>query len=127
MYPSVHEGDLLLYYKPSKDYKVNDVIVYEVEGIKHIGRIAAGASARVDFTDNGRLLLDNQVSIAEEFYETYPNDDSQIKFPLTVPKGEFFVLSDYRVDTNSDSRSYGTLSSDMIKGVVITVVRRRGF
>ena len=44
---------------------------------------------------------------------------------LTLAEDEFFVLCDYREGAR-DSRYFGPVSEDEIKGKVITVVRRSG-
>ncbi len=127
MYPAVHEGDLLLYYRPNKEYKTNDVVVYEVDGVQHIGRIVAKGSSMVDFTESGTLLLDNEIATTESFYDTFKNNSAAFDYPFQVPENEFFILSDFRSDNSSDSRIFGSIPIDSIEGVIITSVRRRDF
>ena len=57
--------------------------------------------------------------------ETLPYTEG-ISFPLTVGEDEYFVLGDNRTNAH-DSRIYGTVSKEEIKGTVITLLRHRGF
>ncbi|WP_162624200.1 MULTISPECIES: S26 family signal peptidase [Blautia] len=45
---------------------------------------------------------------------------------MTVGEEEYFVLGDHRTNAK-DSRIYGTVKKEEIKGLVITLLRRRGF
>ena len=62
----------------------------------------------------------------EIYFSTYKNESSNIVFPYIVKKNEFFVLNDYRVDY-SDSRTFGPLKKNEIKGKVIASIQIRGF
>lgn len=41
MYPSLKDGDLALGYRLEREYRTGDIIVYEADGARHFGRIAA--------------------------------------------------------------------------------------
>lgn len=61
----------------------------------------------------------------EVFYPTQIAD-TNLPLPYTLSEGEFAVLNDYRSDLN-DSRTYGVIKKDALKGKVIFIFRRRGF
>lgn len=62
----------------------------------------------------------------QEFIWKHFHIQKGFPFPLTVGKDEYFVLGDYRTDAK-DSRIYGTVKKEEIKGTVITLLRHRGF
>ncbi|MDO4864798.1 MAG: S26 family signal peptidase, partial [Ruminococcus sp.] len=57
-------------------------------------------------------------------YPTKP-DGAKIDFPYTTPDNCVFVLSDFRSNI-TDSRTYGGIPLDDVKGKVVFVMRRRG-
>ena len=57
-------------------------------------------------------------------YPTTP-DGAMISFPYEVPENCVFVLNDFRSDT-SDSRVFGGVRQDDLKGRIIFIMRRRG-
>ena len=69
---------------------------------------------------NGYLQQEKEI-----YAETLPYTEG-ISFPITVKEGEYFVLGDNRTNAK-DSRIYGMVKQEEIKGVVITLLRRRGF
>jgi len=63
----------------------------------------------------------------EMFYNVIPSQDGPIEYPLTIENSQYFILSDYSAESKKDSRTFGTVSDNEIKGETITVARRRGF
>ncbi|GAA0067882.1 hypothetical protein UT300002_26650 [Clostridium perfringens] len=124
MYPSVKDGDLALYYRLQKDFAAGDVIIVEKNGKEEIRRIIAVPGDIVDITRDG-LKINGYLQQENSIYsETLPYSEG-IKFPVTVGKDNYFVLADARLNTR-DSRMYGTVKKEEIKGVVMTLIRRRG-
>ena len=41
MKPAACDGDILMYYRLHTEYKAGDMVVYQADGLLHIGRIAA--------------------------------------------------------------------------------------
>jgi len=41
MYPSINEGDLILFYRINKNYKIDDVVVYKYDGNTYFARVVA--------------------------------------------------------------------------------------
>lgn len=124
MNPSFKDGDLVFYYRLQKEYNIADVVVVEKDDEVQIRRIIAKAGDKVDITEEGLKIngyLQNETSIYEE---TLPYVEG-ITFPLEVPENEYFVLGDSRSNAK-DSRIYGTVNKEEIKGGVMTLIRRRG-
>ncbi|EJT6492965.1 signal peptidase I [Clostridium perfringens] len=124
MSPAYKDGDLAIYYRLQKDYKPLDTVVVEKDGEKQIRRIIAKAGDAVDITDKG-LKINGYFQQENEIYtETFPYKEG-ILFPVTIGEGEYFVLGDNRTNAK-DSRIYGTVKEKEIKGLVMTLIRKRG-
>lgn len=125
MAPAVKDGDLAVYYRLQKEFKPSDIVIVEKNGETEARRIIAGCGDSVDITAEGLKIngyLQQETGI---YMETLPYTEG-ISFPLTVGKDEYFVLGDHRTDAK-DSRIYGTVKKEEIKGTVITLLRHRGF
>ena len=68
---------------------------------------------------------------SEIYYDTTPydfensgNSNVVVNYPVTLGENEYFVLGDYRT-ASKDSRVYGPIKTDDIKGEVILVLRRK--
>lgn len=125
MEPAIKEGDLVIYYRPDKDYAVGDAIVVDYNGQLQVRRVVATAGDTVDISSDGGLIVNGSTQFEDDIYtSTYPYTDG-ITFPVTVGDGEVFVLGDDRTSAE-DSRIYGTVKISATKGAVMTVIRRRG-
>ena len=124
MSPSFKDGDLAIYYRLQKDYNIGDVVVVEKDDEVQIRRIIAKAGDKVEITEDGMKIngyLQNEINIYEE---TLPYVEG-VTFPLEVLENEYFVLGDSRSNAK-DSRIYGTVKKEEIKGGVMTLIRRTG-
>jgi signal peptidase I len=125
MAPAIKEGDLVVFYRYSKDaYLPRDVVILSVDGEKQARRIIGVSGDTVDITEdgvriNGALQQELHIYQKTERYTDGPN------FPLTVAPGEVFVLADSRTGA-TDSRIYGPIKLEDTLGKVMTVIRRRG-
>lgn len=125
MFSNVKDGDLCVFYRLAK-FNIGDAVLYkDAEGVKHVGRIVAFPGQKVDFPDEGGYLV-NEYSPSEQIpYETYKSEESKIRYPVKLKKGEYFIMNDLRSDT-ADSREAGpVLEKDMI-GSLVFIFRRRG-
>ncbi|MDO4444894.1 MAG: signal peptidase I, partial [Bacillota bacterium] len=98
-------------------------VVVKKDGELQVRRIIAIEGDEVTLTEEG---LEINGYLQQEIYtETLPYTEG-ITFPIRVGRDEYFVLGDNRT-TAKDSRIYGTVKKEEIKGTVITLLRRRGF
>lgn len=123
MFPAMKDGDLIIGFRLQQTYMKDDVVVYTVNGETHVGRIAARAADVVTLDDSGTLLVNGTAQGGEIIYPTYAKEN--FEYPYTVPENQIFILGDYRTQT-ADSRDFGAVSMENVKGKVITILRRRG-
>lgn len=122
MFPAVKDGDLLICYRLQKTYAKNDVVVYTQGGKLRVGRILGREGDLVALDDSGTLVVNGAVQSGEILYPTYAKD--ALEYPYTVPEGCFFVLGDYRTQSE-DSRDFGPVPLEDVHAKVITLLRRR--
>ena len=122
MFPAVKDGDLLICYRLQKNYAKNDVVVYTQGGKLRVGRILGREGDLVAVDDSGTLVVNGAVQSGEILYPTYAKD--ALEYPYTVPEGCFFVLGDYRTQSE-DSRDFGPIPLEDVQAKVITLLRRR--
>ena len=125
MSPRISAGDLLLYYRLADDMVTGDVLVFEKDGEQYVGRIVANPGDTVEVTDQATLVVNGSTVLENDIYYTTPKYDNGPAYPLTLAQDEYFILCDYREGAR-DSRYFGPVSRDEIKGKVITVIRRSG-
>jgi len=123
MNPAIKNGDLVLYYRLDTKYSSGDVIVIEYQGQIMEERVIAVEGDKVDITERGLMVNGSRVQEADIYYDTLVLVDG-ISLPLTVGKGEVFVLGDNR-ENATDSRLFGCVSIEDIRGKVIGIFRRR--
>ncbi len=125
MSPRISAGDLLLYYRLADDLVTGDVMVFEKDGEQYVGRIVANPGDTVEVTDQATLVVNGSTVLENDIYYTTPKYDNGPAYPVTLAQDEYFLLCDYREGAR-DSRYFGPVSRDEIKGKVITVIRRSG-
>lgn len=124
MSPAFKDGDLAIYYRLQKEFQPLDVVVIEKDGETQIRRVVAKSGDSVEITEDG-LKINGYLQQETEIYtETLPYTEG-IAFPITLGENEYFVLGDNRSNAK-DSRIYGAVKKEEIKGTVITLLRHRG-
>ena len=123
MFPSVGDGDLAITYRLG-DYSHNDIVVYEMDGKNHFGRVVGMPGDTIEISEENGYKVNGLVPYETIYFDTRPSNSSNITYPYTVKEGEVFVLNDLR-DNDSDSRLIGGVSQ--LKGKVVLLIRRRGF
>ncbi len=122
MYPRIDSGDFLLVYRLDRNPKAQDIMMFEKNGTRYVGRVIAIGGDTVEITDgavkvNGYTMVETNI-----FYETYPLEGFT-SYPLTLANDECFILADQRKGTE-DSRFFGPVRYSELKGTVISVMRR---
>ena len=124
MSPAYKNGDLAIYYRLQKNYQVTDTVVIEKNGKTQIRRIVAKKGDMVDITGEG-LKINGYLQQEPDIYkETLPYKNG-VQFPITLKRDEYLVLGDNRSNAE-DSRIYGIVKKKEIKGIIMTMIRRRG-
>jgi len=125
MVPMVKDGDLVMFYRLDKDYAIGDLTVVRYQGKLEVRRVVAGAGDKVNITAEG-LMVNGAFQQEPNIYQKTVRYAKGISFPLTVGKGQVFVLGDARKNA-TDSRVYGPVNTKDTLGTVITIIRRRNF
>lgn len=124
MFPFVKDGDLCIVYKLD-EYTTGDVVAYKTKnGKTKIGRIVAVGGQEVNFPKDGGYTVDDYQPAEEITYQTFGADG--VKYPIEVGENEFFIMNDFRSDTD-DSRQIGSIKESKICGKLLFLIRRRGF
>lgn len=125
-------NDVLIYNKRDKP-KVNDFVVYKVNGKKYISRVIATGGDSVTSMDdvlyiNGVVKSEPYIERLKAAYLTETNHQSNFTkdFNLAtimhstkgkITKNHFLVLNDNR-QNEQDSRQFGMIDRSQIKGVL---------
>ena len=123
MYPRIDSGDFLMFYRLDKDPKAQDVVVFEKNDTRYVGRVIAVQGDTIEITKDGAVII-NGFSMMETniFYETFPLEGFTT-YPLKLGAGQCFIMMDQRQGTE-DSRYFGPVNYNELEGTVITVMRR---
>lgn len=122
MYPAIRDGDLLLASRRNKIWHRGDVVIYQAEGERRVGRIAAVEKDTLGVTESGDLVVNGARQSEEVFYQTVMESED----PILVPEDTVYILGDRR-DACRDSRDFGPIPISDLEGKVIGLYRIRGF
>ena len=125
MHPAVRDGDLVVTYRLQNPF-INAVVLYEHNGKTTVGRVIALSGDVVSITENGALTVNGIVPNEEVYSATMPASGSTVTYPYRVPDGSVFILNDFRDDT-LDSRAFGAVHVEDLKGCALFTMRRREF
>lgn len=121
MKPAIKDGDLVMYYRLDKRFISGDVAVFEDNGRNTTGRVVAVAGDTVDITRDG-LKINGADQVSQDIYFDTTQFKDGVDFPITVGEGQVFILGDNRPQA-SDSRTFGCIDLNDVKGKVIAVIR----
>ncbi len=123
MEPRISAGDLLLYFRLEGDYSRNDLVVMKRDGKQYVGRLIGTPGDSISISETGTINIDgNNLMENGIFYDTKPYPDAG-RYPRTLDADQYFLLADKR-DTAKDSRYFGPVEKNEIKGKVITCIRK---
>lgn len=125
MSPRMSAGDLVLYYRLEQNLRIQDVVVFEKDGVQYVGRIMARGGDSVEVTEDSRLKVNNSMVVESDIFYSTPRYGDEVEYPVELGENQFFILCDYR-NGAKDSRYFGAVDREEIKGKVITAVRRSG-
>ena len=123
MHPAVKDGDLVVFYRWSKDYSLGDLLLLDFQGERQLRRVVAKAGDIVDITVEG-LKVNGSLQEEPDIIRKTERYEEGIDFPVTLRENEVFVLGDAREGV-TDSRVYGPVNVKDTLGTVMTVIRRR--
>jgi signal peptidase I len=123
MEPTLFQSDRVLVSKV--DYRLGppqrgDIVVFNPTtdtSIPFVKRVVAVAGDKVELKD-GQLYVNGEPARYTEARGSTTPQSPQVRYPYTVPAGQFFALGDNR-EASSDSRSFGAQPDDRIIGKVI--------
>ena len=125
MFPAVHKGDLIVYYRPGKIINTDVVIYTDPGGSLQIGRVKGTQGETVGKTEGGLLTINGNIQPVQRRSGLYDETHAGTKdISGEIGTDEFLILGDSRA-TASDSRSFGLIRRRDIKGKVFTIIRRR--
>ena len=129
MYPRLDTGDLLLYYRLEDQPKAQDIVVIDKaaengeKAERFVCRVVASPGDTVEISaEKGLCVNGNTQSEINIFYPT-EEYEGRVEYPVKLGDGEYFVLA-VRRNGGMDSRYFGVVKAEEIRGVVITVLRR---
>lgn len=126
MMPSFHDRDVIFYYRLANGFKAGETVVYEGKNGELItGRVTACKGDTADITEeevkiNGYYIKEDYVSGETVLF------DGGMKFPVTLSDGQYLILCDNRSE-QSDSRTFGIITQNQIKGRIMLSIRQRDF
>jgi signal peptidase I len=124
MAQAVKDGDIVMFYRLDKDYAAGDLVVLDYKGERQVRRVVAIEGDTVDVTEDG-LLVNGALQQEPEIFEKTVRYAEEIDLPVTVGKGDVFLLGDSR-SSATDSRIYGAVDAKDTQGIVVAIARRRG-
>ena len=121
-YPAVKDGDLIIGYRLGKSYDRGDVVLYDMDGEKTVGRIVGLPGDVIVINQSGNLIVNGTNAGLNDLFPTYPIGD--LEYPYRVPEDGVFILGDNRAHS-TDSRSFGAVKLKAVKAQAISILRRR--
>jgi signal peptidase I len=118
MYPTLQDGEAVLYLRTVRNYKKGDIISIRVpSGDYYVKRVIAVAGDVVNIRDGQVYVNDEPVENIYGTGETLEQEGAVI-YPYKVREGNCFVLGDNR-GVSVDSRSFGEVNKIQIRGKII--------
>ena len=123
--PHSKPGDRPSHYRLPQRDTAGETVVFEKDGTRYTGRVAARGGDTVEVTDTALLLINGSVVAEPDIYEPTPRYDNGVQYPLTRADGEYFIDCAARAG-GRDGRWFGPVRTGEIRGRVIALLRRSG-
>ena len=120
----VEDGDLVLFSRTDKTYYPDDVVLFERENETHVSSILASPGDIITIDEVGRLYVNGTRVSDTAVYNIDQGERPTITFPVRVPDGSYFLLNENLEDMD-DSRSFGAVFEQQIKGKIVSIFRTR--
>lgn len=118
MNATLQNGDFVVTGKASK-YGRGDMIAFYYNNTLLVKRIIAVGGDEVDIDEDGNVTVNGQ-ALSEPYVTEKGLGESNVTFPYSVPKDEFFVLGDNRSQAvDSRNTALGTVTQDLIVGKLL--------
>lgn len=118
MYPTLQNNQLIFVWKPSYNPARGDIIVfYTPDNIELVKRVIGLPRETIEIKE-GVVYINNKE--LEQKYQ-YPSPLQASMPAVTIPDDCIFVLGDNR-DKSDDSRTFGAINMDKIKGKMLFIV-----
>jgi signal peptidase I len=124
MSPRVSDGDLSLFFRNVDGLENGDVVLINKDDKSYISRIVAVENDIITLDDEYHLYINGQKLSDTPAYDLERGDEIKISYPQRLPKGKYFVVND-NLESNGDSRFFGTIEKTNIYGKVISILRTR--
>ena len=123
MYPTLHDKDIVAYFRLGKEYRPGDVIVLErPDGEEFVKRVVAVAGDTVNI-QSGKVYVNGEEAKFKGTLGKTRRTGSSVEYPVVVEDKEVFVLGDNR-EISEDSREFGAVKNNDIKGRIIWYLGR---
>nr|WP_294494160.1 signal peptidase I [uncultured Mediterraneibacter sp.] len=126
MYPAFRDSDLVIFTRLYGELKRGDVVLAETDnGTVLIKRIAGLPGEEVYIDERTSSVFIDGEELKEEGIQGRTEGGDELEYPFTLGENEYFLLGDNR-EVSIDSRAYGPMSAEQIKGKVWLTVRVGG-
>lgn len=121
MYPTLKDNDIIVFNRLHKDkVDINDIIICALDNSNLIiKRVIAKYGDTVDIINNKISINGNLLNSIDFDVNAY----SDLEFPITLKKDELFIIGD-NFSNSIDSRVFGCININSIKGTLIYLFRR---
>lgn len=122
MYPTLHDGERVLYNRRYSDYKTGDIVaLHRPDGEEFVKRVVAVAGDTVNIQGGKLYVNGEEEKLDGPVGKTEAAADGTVTYPLEVGENQVFVLGDNR-EISSDSRAFGPVDIDDLKGKIICYI-----
>lgn len=124
MNPSFVDGELTVYMRIPGEIRRGDVVLVGISDDRTlIKRVIALPGEELYIGDDG-VYIDG-IRLEETHAAGITEPEAGQENPCVLGEGEYFVMGDNREDS-LDSRHYGSIRREQIKGKVITLTKQKG-
>lgn len=125
MYPSIQEGDFIIYRRNIDTIQRGDIVIFSEPGKPDmVKRVIAIGGDVVDVNEKHHTVSVNGTLLEEPYVANQIFRKNDTLFPLTVPSNHLFVMGDNRyVSLDSRNAEVGTVDRQLIKGRLLFLFR----